>query len=109
MTRTEGSHSLSRGKNRLALFLFTWPVSHPLGPILRCFSRSVVLIWGRSPLVPEVLVPGNSHGKTSKVGTLELGEYLLVSVVVYLVILAVNKSMSIMAEEGGPTLGPGVK
>ena len=96
---------MSRGKNRLALFLFTWPVSHPLGPILRCFSRSVVLGWGRSPLVPEVLVPGNS----SKVGTLELGEYMLVSVVVYLVIMAVNKSMSIMAEEGGPTLGPGVK
>lgn len=95
MTRTEGSHSLSCG--------------HPLGPILRCFSRSVVLGWGRSPLVPEVLAPGNSYGKTSKVGTLELGEYLLVSVVVYLVILAVNKSMSIMAEEGDLTLDPGME
>lgn len=69
----------------------------------------MVLGWGRSPLVPEVLAPGNSHGKTSKVGTLELGEYSLVSVVVYLVILAVNKSMSIMAQEEGPTLGPGME
>lgn len=64
---------------------------------------------GKKPPGPEVLALGNSHGKTSKVGTLELGEYSLVSVVVYLVILAVNKSMSIMAEEGGPTLGPGME
>lgn len=57
---------------------------------------------GKKPTEPEVLALGGYHGKTSKVGTAGLGEGSLVSVVVYLVILAVNESMSIKAEEGSP-------
>lgn len=73
-------------------------------------SRSLVLGMGKKPTVPEVLALGDYHGKTSKVGTAGLGECSLVSVVVYLVILAVNESMSIR-KEGGPRSDrlPGVR
>lgn len=54
-------------------------------------SRSLVLGMGKKPPVPQVLALGNSHGKTSKVGTAGLGECSLVRVVVYLVILAVSE------------------
>lgn len=54
-------------------------------------SRSLVLGMGKKPPVPQVLALGNSHGKTSKVGTAGLGECSLVHVVVYLVILAVSE------------------
>lgn len=65
----------------------------------------MVVFWvpgsgmGKKPTEPEVLTLGGYHGKTSKVGTAGLGEDSLVSMVVYLVILAVNESMSIKAEE----------
>lgn len=57
---------------------------------------------GKKPTEPDVLALGGYHGKTSKVGTAGLGEGSLLSVVVYLVILAVNESVSIKAEEVPP-------
>lgn len=73
------------------------PVAFPM-----VVSRSLVLEMGKKPPVPQVLALGDSHGKTSKVGTAELGESSSVSVVVYLVILAVSEPVSIKAEEGAP-------
>lgn len=102
--------------------LFCWEVdflcSSLLGPCIlspgafpMVVSRSLVLGMGKKPPVPQVLALGNSHGKTSKVGTAGLGECSLVRVVVYLVILAVSEPVSIKAEEGGPsvTYSPGVR
>lgn len=82
--------------------LFCWEAdflcSSLLGPCIlspgafpMVVSRSLVLGMGKKPPVPQVLALGNSHGKTSKVGTAGLGECSLVRVVVYLVILAVSE------------------